>query len=108
MESLEEVNDLEMEELHLTLGEYVGAVYEDKPFIGRVSDIDGDDFEIDFMTPEVKKKMNQTFLWPDRPDKVWRKREEILGVISSPQEVKRGYQFSEYVCHNIYDLFSRR
>ena len=108
MESLEEVNDFEMGELHLTLGEYVGAVYENKPFIGRISDIDGDDVEIDFMKPEVKPNINQTFLWPDRPDKIWRKREEILGVISSPREVKRGYQFSEGICQNILDLFSRR
>ena len=47
---------------------------DNKPYIGRVSDVD-DDIHIDFMAPYVKENsLSQTFQWPPRSDNVWVKK----------------------------------
>ena len=105
VEDMEEEHHLEREDIHLSIGEYVGAVYDDKQYTGRVKDIDGDDVQVDFMEPDVNRNTQQTFLWPRRSDNLWVKKKDVLCVVSSPEEAKRGYKFTADICIIICELF---
>ena len=93
------------ENISLSGEEYVAAVYNGKPYVGKVEEIDQGDVYITFMKPEVKSISQQTFLWPSRADEVWVKEEDILCVVSSPQAGKRGFKFTDDICENILELF---
>ncbi len=95
----------EKESISLSGEEYVAAVYNDKPYVGKVKEIDQGDVYITFMKPEVKHISQQTFLWPSREDEVWVKEEDILCVVSCPQAGKRGFKFTDDICENILELF---
>ena len=62
---------LETDNISVSINEYVSAVYDKQPYIGRVLDVDGDEVYVDFMEPHVKEKTQQTFQWPSRSDDVW-------------------------------------
>ena len=95
-------DDLNRDEVLVSIGEYVGAIYDGKPYIGRVRDIDGGDVYVDFMEPYVKENSDhQTFKWPSRGDDVWVEKSDILCVICMPEETKRGYRFTSDTCQHI-------
>ena len=96
---------LETDNISVSINEYVSAVYDKQPYIGRVLDVDGDEVYVDFMEPHVKEKTQQTFQWPSRSDDVWVQKSDVLCVICLPEETKRGYKFTSDTCQNIRDLF---
>ena len=77
------------------------------PYIGKVIELDEDSVHVDFMEPYVKgNSLSQTFQWPLRTDDVWVERCGILGVISAPEDIKRGFKLAAEIVSNILELRS--
>ena len=95
---------LENDDISVSIGEYVSAVYDEQPYIGRVQDVDGDEVHVDFMEPHVKENTQQNFQWPSRGDDVWVRKRDVLCVICLPEETKRGYKFTSDIHAKIYAI----
>ena len=109
MEIVSSANTLTNDEvaIEVAVGEYVAAVYDKMPYIGKVIDLDEDSVHVDFMEPCVKENsLSQTFQWPSRTDDVWVERSGILGVISAPEDTKRGFKLAAEIVSNILELRS--
>ena len=72
---------------HLTLSidNWYLVQYNDCLYVGKVVDIDDDEYKILMF----KRTGNNKFTNPLRPDKVWYDRKDIVMVISLPQQVSR-------------------
>ena len=45
--------------------EFVGAVFDRKPYIGQVLEVDDESVYVNFMAPHIKESsVSQTFRWP--------------------------------------------
>ena len=72
MEIFDASSVLTNDQVTVSIGEYDGVVctVDNKPYIGRVSDVD-DDIHSDFMAPYVKENsLSQNFQWPPRSDNI--------------------------------------
>ncbi|CAF4889943.1 unnamed protein product [Pieris macdunnoughi] len=66
--------------VNLKPGIYVIIKYEGEYFPGRIENKDGDLFEISTMVLST----NNTFRWPERPDRIWYRLNDIVEIITSP------------------------
>ena len=72
-----------------TIGDYVGAVYDRKAYIGMVNDMDEDDAEIYFLPHNGRLNRQTKFKLPKETDDVWVPLSDILCIVPEPTATKR-------------------
>lgn len=65
----------------LVIGDYVAAVYDKKTYIGKITDFDNDDGEVEITFMENVRKLLQ---WPKHEDKIWIEKTAIMCSVSEP------------------------
>lgn len=63
-------------------GDYVIVIYKNKRYPGLVTDMDKEEYEISTM--EQKQGMKHRWRWPNVPDKIWYKYNNIVKKIPEP------------------------
>lgn len=89
--------------------DYVIANYDDQSYVGKVIEKDKEDdtIHIDFMVQSGKVRK---FRWPNKPDRVWVEKRDILRIIDPPRATGKGgrmYEVSEEVLHFM-DIFNEK
>ena len=72
-----------------TIGDYVGAVYDQKAYIGMVNDMDEDEAEIYFLSHNGRLNRQTKFKLPKETDDVWVPLTDILCIVPEPTTTKR-------------------
>ena len=89
------------------IGDHVAAKYLDDWFVGRIDDIDGNEYEINFM--KTNKKC-MTFQWPSCEDKIWIDKEDIMRKVEKPSATgrsQRAFKLKEEELKSIVDMFGQ-
>lgn len=72
----------------LSKGSYVIVLYEEQHFPGVIENSNKNEFEVSTMTFST----GNTYKWPEKPDKMWYQRKDIVESISPPVLInKRGF-----------------
>ncbi|XP_060803414.1 uncharacterized protein LOC106131537 [Amyelois transitella] len=72
----------------ITSGCYVIVTYENKYFPGKVEKVENNLFEVSAMV----LSMGNTFRWPEKPDKIWYRFDQIIEEIDTPVRLNnRGF-----------------
>jgi len=61
----------------------VAALYDKDWFIGKVTDIDDTDNEVEVSFMQKKKNLYQ---WPRNPDVIWIEKDDVLCTVNAPTE----------------------
>lgn len=80
-----EQNDSFVKEDEYTVGKFVVVEYESKPYVGQIVEIDGEELKINCMV----QKSGNSFVWPQKPDCIYYSRQDVCGVISEPEPMRR-------------------
>ena len=72
-----------------TIGDYVGAVYDQKAYTGMVNDMDEDEVEIYFLSHNERLNPQTKFKQPKETDDVWVPLSDILCIVPEPTAAKR-------------------
>ncbi|MES9879799.1 MAG: hypothetical protein ABW185_02860 [Sedimenticola sp.] len=65
-------------------GEFVAAEYEGQWFVGRITDIDDSELQINFMTSH-SGKIGSSFKWPNARDEIWIHTRDVIMRLPEPQ-----------------------
>ncbi|CAH1109896.1 unnamed protein product [Psylliodes chrysocephalus] len=76
------------------LGDYVIAMYDGKPFIGLITDSEGDKYEINAM----RQRTDKMWLWPKPKDQIWYSRNSIAKKI---EKLVLSCKTGAYVCKDM-------
>ena len=74
--------EAEQPQEQLSLGQYVGALYEGRCYIGNIIDKDMDD-DLCYKISFLQQKKTQ-FQWPKHADELWCKKQDILFTVNDP------------------------
>ena len=88
-------DDASNEAVTYEVGQFVSAVYDHKWYIGKISEVDETESEVEISFMEKKK---QFFQWPIRPDTIWINTDDILCVLDAlvaTGKSKRMFKLSE-------------
>ena len=69
-------------------GTFVIALYEQRPYVGKVVDMDEEEFEITFM--ESGSKVQKSLKWPRVEDKLWVSKQDVMCKVQEPQAIGKG------------------
>ena len=72
-----------------TIGDYAGAVYDRKVYIGMVNDMDEDKAEIYFLSHNGRLNCQTKFKQPKETDNVWVPLSDKLCIVPEPTATKR-------------------
>jgi len=70
----------------LEVGKFIIVKYDEKRYVGQISDIQGEDIQVNCMVQHGQKN---TFQWPDKDDRIYYSRTNIIGGISEPEPVEQ-------------------
>ena len=70
----------------LEVGKFIIVKYDEKRYVGQISDIQGEDIQVNCMVQHGQKN---TFQWPDKDDSIYYSRTNIIGGISEPEPCGR-------------------
>ncbi|XP_063626422.1 uncharacterized protein LOC134798019 [Cydia splendana] len=74
--------------MKVTHGSYVIVLYEGQHFPGIVNNVNNNEYEVSTMTFSSGK----SYKWPEKPDKTWYRKEQVVEVIKPPILLnKRGF-----------------
>ena len=76
-----------------------------RPYIGKVVEVDDGDVYISFMTPHLGED-HQYFHWPGTVDRVWVEMKDVLCVVPEPTPNKRGFTLPSSYRNSALDLYS--
>jgi len=85
------------------IDDYVAAVYDKKVYIGKITVVDETDANIKFYEHTGDISNHTIFREPRRKDEVWVEHKNILCVLPSPTETKRGRKFEESIISMIHE-----
>lgn len=91
----DDADDTQDVHVQVQVGDYVGAVYDDNWYVGKIETIDENDGEVEVSFMERKK---QLFQWPRRDDILWLSKGDLLCTIKPPFETgksKRMYKIAD-------------
>jgi hypothetical protein len=74
------------------LNSWIGATYDDKWYIGQIINLDEkqEDYRVAFMSPGNGVTCENNFKWPEKPDILDIKSDDILTLISEPKQYGSG------------------
>ena len=92
-----------------TIGDYVGAVYDRKAYIGMVNDMDEDEAEIYFLSHNGSLNHQAKFKQPKETDDVWVPLSYILCILSEPTATERiSLEMCSEILENVIEKFEHR
>lgn len=74
-----------------TIGKFVGVEYDGKPYVGQIVDIHADELKINCMM----QKSGNSFVWPQKPDCIYYSWQNVCGVISEPEPMRRAARLTD-------------
>ena len=103
----ETIEDLQSTSVIPEAGDYVAAIYERKPYIGQVEEIDEEDEEvhIDFLEHSGNLARLSKFKKPKKVDKVWIPLVDIICILPEPTATKRALEICLEVLENVFEKF---
>ena len=96
------------ENVKITTGDWVSAVYEAQWYIGKVIEVDNEECDALISFMEKTSTRPVSFKWPTTADEIWVCFDNVLGVIETPTprgRSKRHYQLNQETADMIPDLF---
>ena len=92
-----------------TIGDYVGAVYDRKAYIGMVNDMDEDEAEIYFLSHNGSLNHQAKFKQPKETDDVWVPLSDILCIVPEPTATERiSLEMCSEILENVIEKFEHR
>ena len=89
-----------------TIGDYVGAVYDRKAYIGMVNDMGEDETEIYFLSHNGRLNRYTKFKQSKETDDVWVPLTDILCIVPDPTATKRSsLEMCPEVLENVIEKF---
>ena len=103
----ETIEDLQSTSVIPEAGDYVAAIYERKPYIGQVEEIDEEDEEahMDFLKHSGILTRLSKFKKPKKVDKVWIPLVDIICIVPEPTATKRALEIYPEVLENVLEKF---
>lgn len=95
---------------NLAVNKYVACIYDDKCFVGLVTDYgeEAGDYRVSFLHPDVTSSYKSLF-WPEKRDICWMLKKDIITVIDTPStKTGRQYHISKSVLCKIQALAKKR
>lgn len=89
----------------LLLGKFVAVKYDNRPYPGKVIDVDVGEIQVMCML-QVGRKMKNCFFWPKKvQDICWYELQNVISVIPPPNEIQSKesgqYMIDEHVWNDI-------
>ncbi|XP_010783826.1 uncharacterized protein isoform X2 [Notothenia coriiceps] len=81
------------EEEEYTVGKFVIVKYENKPFVGQITQINEEHFAVNCMEQVSNKNI---FKWPAKQDCILYSKDQLVSVISEPEPYQRAAQLTKY------------
>ncbi|XP_044221512.1 uncharacterized protein LOC122992036 [Thunnus albacares] len=76
-----------------TVGKFVIVRYDQKPFVGQITQLNAEHIEVNCMVQICGKNI---FKWPAKRDCIMYSKDELVSVISEPEPHQRGAQLTKY------------
>ena len=89
-----------------TIGDYVGAAYDRKVYIGMVNDMDEDEAEISLLSHNGRPNRQTKFKQPKETDDVWVPLSDILCIVPELSATKRSsLKMCPEVLENVFEKY---
>ena len=75
------------------VGKFVIVNYDNKPFVGQITKLHADNIEVNCMVQHGKRNV---FKWPEKPDCIFYRIDQIVSVIAEPEPHQRAAQLTKY------------